>query len=236
MSDETAPLTPPEEAEALAAEMALGLLDGPEAEAAVRRLGEDPAFADAVRAWQERLAGLAEGLTPVMAPARARQAIRERLGHAVAPLSNDPAARAPWWRGPVGAILGLLAVAAVVLVLILPGVRTDAPLPGYRADLVAAEANLSVSATARGREMEVALESGAAPAGRDWEIWWIEPDGGAVVSIGLVPREGVLRMTLPEGLELEDGVQIALSDEPEGGSPTGVATGPVVAVAPLTRL
>lgn len=238
MSDENAPLTPAEEAETLAAELALGLLDGPEAEAAVRRLQDDPPFAQAVRAWQERLAGLAEGLTPVMAPARARQAIRERLGHAVAPLSNDPTERAPWWRGPVGVILGLMAVAAVAVLLVMPGLRGDAPVavPGYQAQLVAAEANLSVSATARGREMEVALESGPAPAGRDWEIWWIEPDGGEVISIGLVPREGVLRMTLPEGLELEDGVQIALSDEPEGGSPTGVATGPVVAVAPLTAL
>lgn len=238
MSDENAPLTPAEEAETLAAELALGLLDGPEAEAAVRRLQDDPPFAQAVRAWQERLAGLAEGLTPVMAPARARQAIRERLGHAVAPLSNDPTERAPWWRGPFGVILGLMAVAAVAVLLVMPGLRGGAPVvvPGYQAQLVAAEQNLSVSATARGREMEVALESGAAPSGRDWEIWWIEPDGGAVISIGLVPREGVLRMTLPEGLDLEEGVQIALSDEPAGGSPTGVATGPVVAVAPLTRL
>lgn len=239
MSDENAPLTPAEEAETLAAELALGLLDGPEAEAAVRRLQDDPPFAQAVRAWQERLAGLAEGLTPVMAPARARQAIRERLGHAVAPLSNDPTERAPWWRGPVGVILGLMAVAAVAVFLVLPALQdtgTAPAVPGYQAQLVAAEQNLSVSATARGREMEVALESGAAPSGRDWEIWWIEPDGGEVISIGLVPREGVLRMTLPEGLDLEEGVQIALSDEPEGGSPTGVATGPVVAVAPLTRL
>ena len=239
MSDETTPLSPPEEDEALAAELALGLLEGPEAEAALRRLQEDARFAADVRAWQERLAHLAEGLVPVMAPARARQNIRERLGHAAPPLSTDPAARTAWWRGPVGVILGLAAVAAVALLLILPGLRGGTPdpaVPGYHAQLVAADADLSVSATARGREMEVALERGTAAAGRDWEIWWIEPDGGAVISIGLVPREGVLRMTLPEGLELEEGVQIALSDEPEGGSPTGVATGPVVAVAPLTRL
>lgn len=238
MSDD-APLTPLQEDEALAAELALGLLDGPEAETAVSRLTSDPGFAEAVRGWQERLAGLAEGLTPVMAPARARQNIRERLGHAIPPLLNDPTERTPWWRGPLGAILGLAAVAAVALLLVLPAMRGMAPAPdapGYQAQLVAAAQNLSVSATARGREMEVALESGAAPSGRDWEIWWIEPDGGEVVSIGLVPREGVLRMTLPEGLDLEDGVQIALSDEPEGGSPTGVATGPVVVVAPLTRL
>lgn len=239
MSDDTAPLNPADEDEALAAELALGLLDGEEAEAALARLERDAGFAQAVRGWQERLAALAEGLVPVMAPARARQAIRERLGHAAAPLTEDPAARSPWWRGPAGAVLGLLAVAAVLLLLVLPALRDGGMGPqgtGYHAQLVAADQGLEVSATARGREMEVALARGPAAEGRDWEIWWITPDGGAVVSVGLVPREGVLRMTLPEGLAPEEGVQIALSDEPAGGSPTGVATGPIVVVAPLTRL
>ena len=112
MSDETTPLSPPEEDEALAAELALGLLEGPEAEAALRRLQEDARFAADVRAWQERLAHLAEGLVPVMAPARARQRIREQLGHGAAPLSVDPRERRPWWRGPLGIIAILLVAVA----------------------------------------------------------------------------------------------------------------------------
>lgn len=237
MTDD-APLTPPEEDEALAAELALGLLEGAEAEAAVARLSTDPAFAQSVRDWQERLAGLALGLTPVMAPARARQAIRERLGHSVAPLSQDPNARTPWWRGPWGVLGGLLAVAVLAVVLILPGLPDRDPVPGaapgYHAQLVSDDEALQVAAIVDGREMEIALHSGAAPSGRDWEIWWIEPDGSAPISIGLVPRDGNLRMTLPEGLDPSDAIRLALSDEPEGGSPTGQATGPIVAIAPLT--
>lgn len=232
---EDAPLTPPEEDEALAAELALGLLDGPDAEAAVARLSTDPVFAQSVRDWQERLAGLALGLTPVMAPARARQAIRERLGHSVAPLSTDPNARLPWWRGPWGIITGLLAVAVLAAVLVLPGLPDmDSAQHDYQAQLVSDDQALQVAALVDGREMEIALHSGAAPSGRDWEIWWIEPDGSAPISIGLVPRDGNLRMTLPEGLDPSDAIQLALSDEPEGGSPTGQATGPIVAIAPLT--
>jgi len=230
-----APLTPQEEDEALAAELALGLLEGAEAQAAVARLSQDLAFARSVREWQERLAGLADQLTPVMAPARARQAVRERLGHAVAPLTRDPSERTPWWRGPIGALTGLLAAAAVVALLWLPG-EQPADVPGYQAELVAQEPALRVAARVEGREMEVALESGAAPTDRDWEIWWIAPDGSAPISIGLVPRGGSLRMTLPEGLDPAPGIRIALSDEPAGGSPTGQATGPVVAVAELTSL
>ncbi|MDM7459589.1 MAG: anti-sigma factor [Paracoccus sp. (in: a-proteobacteria)] len=234
------PLTPHDEDEALAAELALGLLDGDEAAVAVARLSSDPAFAQSVLDWQERLAELAENLTPVMAPARARQAIRERLGHAVAPLSVDPNARMPWWRGPFGLIAGLLAVAVLAAILILPGL-TGRDVPGVASDpdflarLVSEDQNLQVAAYVKDRQMEIALERGPAASGRDYEIWWITPDAQAI-SIGIVPRQGNLSMTLPEGLDPSERISIALSDEPEGGSPTGQATGPVVAIAPLTSL
>lgn len=235
---EDLPLTPDEQDQALAAELALGLLSGPEAEAAVARLSTDPAFAGLVRDWQERLAAMAENLTPVMAPARARQGIRERLGHIAAPLSEDPAARGGWWRGPWAVLGGLLAVAVLAAILVLPGLPgREAPAPAaldYRAELISEDQALRVAALVDGREMEIALEAGPPAAGRDYEIWWIEPDGSAPISIGLVPREGNLRMTLPEGLDPSDAIRIALSDEPEGGSPTGQATGPVVAIAALT--
>ena len=233
MSDEVE-LTPLEEDEALAAELALGLLEGAEAQAAVDRLSTDPAFAQAVRDWQERLAGLADRLTPVMAPARARQGIRQRLGHALPPLENDPLERAPWWRRPIGALSGLLAVAAVAAFLWLPGQNAPSA-PQYGAELVAQDADLRVDARVEGREMRLALQSGPAAEGRDWEVWWIGGDGAAI-SLGVMPRDGEMRMTLPKGMDPSSQVRIALSDEPEGGSPTGQATGPVVAVADLTRM
>lgn len=235
MTDD-APLTPPQDDQVLAAELAMGLLDGPEAQAARARQASDPGFARDVRDWQERLAGIAEQLTPVMPPARARQAIRERLGHAQAPLTNDPTARTPWWRGPAGLLAGLMAVGATVAVLLLPGLQDAPALPGYQAQLTAPDQPLRVAARITGRDLYVALESAPAADGRDWEIWWIAPDGSAPVSIGLVPRDGTLRVALPAGLDPAEGVQIALSDEPAGGSPTGQATGPVVAIAPLTSL
>lgn len=92
-----------EDADSLAAaEQALGLRPA-DATATVR---PDLAF------WQERLARFADELTPVMAPARARQRIRETLGHGMAPLSVDPTEKRPWWRGPLGIALALLAAAA----------------------------------------------------------------------------------------------------------------------------
>lgn len=237
MTEDT-PLTPDEDDEALAAELALGLLEGDEAQAAVSRLAEDPGFAQAVRDWQERLAGLADKLTPVMAPARARQMIREKLGHSHAPLAEDPNQRRPWWRGPIGALLGAAAVAAVAAALWLPGqtpVTPDAG-PDYRAQLASEDSALRVAANLEGDEMEIVLEQGGAAEGRDYEIWWIRPDGSAPISLGVVPQTGSARMTLPGTLDPSEGIKIALTDEPAGGSPTGQATGPIVAIADLTRL
>ncbi|MDP5307686.1 anti-sigma factor [Paracoccus spongiarum] len=239
MTDETQ-LTPLEEDEALAAELALGLLDGDEARDAVARLSSDAGFAQSVRDWQERLAGLADRLTPVMAPARARQRIRETLGHGTAPLSQPASGPArAWWRGPFGALLGLVAVAAVAAFLWLPGqlpTTPTTPAPDYQAQLVTEDQAVRVAARLAGSEMEIALEQGAVSEGRDYEIWWIRPDGSAPISIGLVPHSGSARMTLPASLDPSEGIRIALSDEPAGGSPTGQATGPVVAIADLTRL
>lgn len=231
---EDAPLTPQEEDEALAAEMALGLLEGDDLTAATTRMAEDADFARAVRDWHERLAGMAENLTPVMAPARARHAVRERLGHASPPLANDPTERRAWWRGPMGAFGGLLGAAALAVLFILPG-QDPAPQPGFQAELQVQDTQMRVAARVDGREMEIAMEGGTPPADRDLEIWWIKPDGSAPISIGLVPRDGNLRMTLPEGLDPAEDIKIALSDEPLGGSPTGQATGPVVAISELTR-
>ncbi|MBN8841445.1 MAG: hypothetical protein J0I25_14735, partial [Sphingomonadales bacterium] len=59
----------------LAAELALGLLDGEERAAALRRMLVDPAFAREVEDWRHRLAGLFDDVVEVAAPV----SIAERL-------------------------------------------------------------------------------------------------------------------------------------------------------------
>lgn len=234
MSDDPI-LTPEQLDELLAAELALHLLEGDEARQAATRLAEDPALAHRLREWQERLAAMADDLTPVMPPARARQRIREELGHIAPPLSTLPDARIRWWQRPLGLLAGLVGVAALALVVSVPMLRGPAT-PGYQAEMVWQDASMRVMARLEGRRLEVALQNGQPGPGRDLEIWWVKPDGSAAISLGLVPRQGVMRMELPAGLAMVQGVRIALSDEPQGGSPTGQATGPIVAIAPLTSL
>lgn len=239
MSDD--PILPPDDArfehddEMLAAELALDLLEGDEARQAAARLAADPLLAARVRDWQERLAALAEELTPVMPPARARHRIREELGHIAPPLSQRPDARIRWWQRPWGLISGVAAVLALAVVLTYPMLRGP-DMPTYQAEMVSQDSSMRVMAWLEGERLEIAMQQGSMPQGRDLEIWWVKPDGSAPVSLGLVPHQGMMRMDLPAGLTMVQGVQIALSDEPRGGSPTGQATGPIVAIAPLTSL
>lgn len=221
--------------DALAAELALGLLEGDEAQQAVARLAQDPALALRVRDWQELLAGMAADLTPVMPPARARQRIREQLGHIAPPLSQVPDARIRWWQRPLGLLGAMVAVAALAIVIAWPMLR-GLDTPGYQAEMVSQDASMRVMAWLEGRKLEIAMQQGQPAQGRDLQVWWVKPDGSAPVSLGLVPRQGMMRMELPAGIVMAQGVRIAVSDEPQGGSATGQATGPIVAIAPLTSL
>jgi anti-sigma-K factor RskA len=68
--------------------------------------------------------------------------------------------------------------------------------------------------------------------GHSYELWAL-PQGHAPVSLGLMPTAGSASETLTEAqrMALRDSRKLAISLEPQGGSPTGVATGPVVHVA-----
>lgn len=223
---------PGDDDDLLAAELALSLIEGEEAQRAVARLGADPAFAQQVRDWQERLASLADELIPVMPPARARQRVREALGHVQAPLSQPLDSGVGWWRRPRALLGAAVAALALALVLLLPVLR-DSDQPGWQAELVSADAAMRVMAHVEGREVEVELMAGEVPEGRDWQVWWIAPDGASPVSLGLVARDGMMRTSLPSGMTMTRGVRLALSEEPAGGSPTGQATGRMIASAML---
>jgi anti-sigma-K factor RskA len=75
----------------------------------------------------------------------------------------------------------------------------------------------------------------AKPAGRDFELWVITADGSKVLSLGVMPVQGerAEQLNAAQSLALMAGAKVAVSVEPLGGSPTGVATGPIVFVAPL---
>ena len=106
--------------------------------------------------------------------------------------------------------------------------------------VVATEAGASlwnVALAADGEYLEVEVVGDVSyPSDRARELWALPPDA-APVSLGLMPPRGRLRLPLNDRQRAALGLapNIAVSDEPAGGSPTGAPTGAVLYVAPLAR-
>ncbi len=214
---------PPEDADLLAAEFALGLLTGDDLDEARRLVSEDRAFARSVADWEVRLAALAEDL-PAEPP---RTSVKEAL---LARLFPEPA-RAPFWHGSrvwqAVSALCLLALAAFVLTDFAGRTGPEGPL--YSAEIVAEEGDFRVVAVLDKSTDEVILTrtAGAAPDGRILQVW-AHGEGEPAMSVGLWPDGESVRLPMPPTIAAVEGVlTLGVSEEPPGGSPTGSPSGRV---------
>ena len=71
---------------------------------------------------------------------------------------------------------------------------------------------------------------------QSYELWAVPPGGAAPISLGVIADSGESESIVPPEKRalLDAGVTLAVSLEPEGGSPTGRATGPVLFVGALS--
>lgn len=212
-----------EEDVALAGEYVLGLLTEQERRTFEARLVSEAPLRQLVLEWDEALAPLADAVPAVEPPAMARARIEARLFGA-------PQRRRwfrPWVGGLVGAALAALVVVAVLLV-----DPTRPVLPTHTAQVAAEDASLqvAVSLNAKTGAVELTRLAGAAPPGRVLELWLIAEGADAPVSLGLLADDDTTRLTLAGPLrDRLSGAVLAVSEEPPGGSPTGVPTGEVLA-------
>ena len=229
------------DSETLAAEHALGMLEGAERLAAQTRVAADPQFARAVEGWQARFAALVGAVTPVPAPPAVWSAIERRLGEAEP--ANVVMLRLKRslvvWRGASAAAAALAAVLAVALVW--PHAQ-PAPVTTAAPALMSAR----LSGTPHGPTVFVAVydpgrraivltpASVDASPDRSPELWLI-PTGGKPIALGVAAFDGSVQLVPAAGEGVSHGV-LAVSVEPKGGSPTGQPTGPVIATGQLARL
>jgi anti-sigma-K factor RskA len=208
----------------LAAEYVLGTLRH-RARRRFERWLLSPQVGALVKAWEDRLAGLEPQLTPVTPPAKVWQGIESELE--LRKLQRRPVTR---W----------VAVAASLLVFVAMGVFLTRPPAMTQTSSLQADAQTiywRVDVLGDRREISVRVQTvHDLPAGKAHELWAL-PEGGAPVSLGLLPHTGDHRVVLSaaQRTALAQSKQIAVSLEPEGGSPTGAPTGPVLLVAPLAK-
>jgi anti-sigma-K factor RskA len=215
----------------LAAEYVLGTLRG-RARRRFERWLVSPQVAALVKAWEDRLAGLEPPLEPVAPPATVWTGIENKL-------ELRRARRAPTLRW--AAMAAALALFALVAVLTLRDPGGDVPPPPQLAStqrgfLQADPQTIYWRVEVLGDNQELSLHVHVVhdlPPGKSHELWAL-PEGGTPVSLGLMPHTGDQhRVLTPEQREaLKRARQIAVSLEPEGGSPTG-APAEVLLVAPL---
>lgn len=236
MSSRPPPLSP-EDREWMAAELALGLLDGADLIQARRLQAEDLAFSREVARWSARFAPLLDGVEEITPPAGLFDKIERRLGMNVVDLQP----RLRRWQWGTGAMTALAASLAVALLLQPNLNRPPAPVPAapVPATMVAVlkgdSAQFLADWNGRARLVVVASQA-AAPASRSHELWVI-PEDGKPRSMGLIePGTRKLEVGPAMAALLNQGATLAVSLEPAGGSPTGSPTGAVIASGPLTAV
>lgn len=209
----------------LAAEYVLGTLDARASAAVEAALPRDPALAEAVAAWTRRLAPLTRLAPPEAPPPDLWDRIEARLAPA------KPASRpARFWQG--WAIGASLAAAVFAGLAFLP----RAEKPAYMTVLVSDRAAPAWIAQA-GRDGAITLAAvrpafgdpqPTTPEGRVMQLWGLRPGETAPTSLALLPRTPG-RITIPApALRPVNNMLIEISLEPEGGSPTGRPTGPIL--------
>jgi anti-sigma-K factor RskA len=228
-----------EEDNGWAAEYVLGLLSPEEHKLAEERMEIDPAFKALVLRWTEDFAAMTEDVPAITPPKPLERLLIQRLFPDAAP---PPARSRLAWLWPVAALGGLAAAAVAAVLVLNPGVLGRGGEPEYLARLASQGDALVVEARfdADTNRLDLQRLAGEIPEGRDLELWLVRMEDGApvsTVSLGVIPRdpEGVVDVSAELAAEFP-GNALALSDEPLGGSPTGQATGPVVAIGPLTGL
>ena len=226
--------------QALVAEYVLGLLSSAEHER-VGRLIEDSAALRAERDfWISRFAALNAEYEDTPVPGHIYAAIEARaFGDLVRPRATSWWDSLPIWRSiAVGALA--VAIAAVGFNLMQPRFDADAMAVQLVAALQAQEGSgvefVAFYDTGSG-EVRITSLAGTAVPDRDFELWYINGEAPAV-SMGVIPVDQRLEIPLDPAAKAEigPGTVLAVTLEQTGGSPTGVAQGPIVALGKATPI
>lgn len=251
----TPPLPPDDAADAggpavMAAELALGLLDGDDRAAALRRVLSEPDFAAEVDRWRAHFGLLFDGWPEEAPPANGLARIEAALSPTPTVGNDNGGPRGNGlWKGLAG--LSSLAAAALVGVIVLrpapvppsPQIVQQAAGPVLVAALVPTDAKSRPSAPiaavydVRRGDLRVGSAS-LADASHSAELWVIPAGSKMAHSLGLL-RPGArtaLSVSRDNKRRFAAGATIAVTIEAPGGSPDGTPKGPVVVAGSLTQI
>ncbi|WP_160383716.1 anti-sigma factor [Pseudooceanicola pacificus] len=215
----------------LAAEYILGLLDDETSRALEARMNVEPALRDSVAVWADDFAVMTDGIPEELPPPGVFVSISEVL------FGTERAPSLLQRLGIVRMFVGAVAAAGLAFVVISSGLLGPANQPEFVARVEAQDSSLRFRAAydADTGSLHLVRLAGQAAPGRSLEFWLIA-GSNAPVSVMVWPTGAdderiVLPAPIAAGLP---GGTLAISDEPEGGSPTGAPTGDVLAVGQVS--
>ena len=241
-----------------AAEYVIGTLSGAERAAFEVVVNNDPQARKDVAYWERLFGSMSASIAPEIPDARIWDRIsanlpasgsvnpfvssiseetRERTRAAVIANDNHIAmtkSRGRWRLGAIAASLVALLVGGSVLNDRFNPAPEQVALGGeqYIAVVNASADQPALIVKVDGKTGNVTIRSFGMdrPEGKSLELWYV-PEGQKAVSVGLV-GEGDIDLGQ---LTANDGDLLAISLEPQGGSPTGTATGPVIYTGKLIK-
>lgn len=224
----------------MAAELALGVLEGQGRAEALRLSLTNPAFAAMVAQWQGQLDPLAEGFEEAPPPDIWR-AIEARLDGEP---QTDTIHKLRLWQTLAAASAALAAGLAAIMVLGPATIReaSNPAAPTAPALVVIAQltgtdgALLAANIDPQGQYLDI--RAIALPDTSLTPELWVIPDDGVPRSLGLIARSGTTQVRLPDNLRplVTDGAVLAISLELAEGAPhaapssTPIATGKISAI------
>lgn len=223
------------EDQALAGEFVLGLADPAERRRLERRIERDPEFAAAVQAWQRHFSGLDATATPVTpSPDLWTRIEASRQAQGRPRLAEPPRSRwadlwnslALWRPAGLAGALASLVLGVALLLRLAAGPET----PQLVAVLAAPDGRAAavVNAYANGTVQLIPLDLIPVPEGRILEVWTLQTREQGPVSLARMDRARTIKLDLKGLSPAQVGHLFEITLEPQGGSPTGKPTGPVL--------
>jgi anti-sigma-K factor RskA len=213
--------------EELAAQYVLGTLRGPARRRFERYCARDAKALTAVRRWEDRLVDLLASVVPVAPSTLVWDRVKFRVRRDKALRPKRAFATFGNWRFAAAAGIAALAIAFGMWTGFGPGSSQPVANFGQQWSIEAPRS--------RGELRVAAADNLQLDPARAYELWALPADGGAPVSLGLMPKSGraTLQLNDTQRLALSRSRQVAISLEPLGGSPTGAPTGPVLFVTDI---
>lgn len=223
--------------DALAAEYALGTLPHGERVSIEKRLLSDEKLSKKVNWWHNQYAPMSKDIDAVTPPARILNTIEQKLFGSQKTHPN-------WWDSlwlwrtiSIASLAGMIVFGGIYFTSRVENLNTQQTV--FVGQLSDKNSDLKLAAYYDNATKTLRLNriSGQALPNRSLELWII-PEGQKPISLGILPILANHELKIPTALQaaISSSAVLAITDEPEGGSPTDAPTGVILAAGTVIKI